>query len=81
MTDHHTRGMRLEFLPPYSPDYNPIEQGFSAMKAWIRRHRDYALNELSGIEGTDPLGMLLQAVYTAMTPDNIYGWYMDSGYI
>ena len=29
------QGMRLRYLPPYSPNFNPIEQGFSAMKAWI----------------------------------------------
>ena len=35
--------MRLEFLPPYSPDFNPIEEGFSAMKAQLRRDRDYVV--------------------------------------
>jgi transposase len=29
--------MRLVYLPAYSPDFNPIEEGFSAMKAWIPR--------------------------------------------
>ena len=29
-------GVRLEYLPPYSPDYNPIEESFSALKAWMR---------------------------------------------
>ena len=31
-------GVRVEFLPPYSPDLNPIEEAFSSIKAWIRRH-------------------------------------------
>jgi transposase len=35
-------GVRLEYLPPYSPDYNPIEKSFSALKAWIRRNRALA---------------------------------------
>jgi transposase len=26
----------LIFLPPYSPDYNPIEQAFSSIKAFLR---------------------------------------------
>ncbi|MFC0500603.1 transposase [Asaia krungthepensis] len=30
-------GARLLFLPPYSPDFNPIETIFAKMKAWIRR--------------------------------------------
>ena len=29
----------LEFLPPYSPDFNSIKESFSALKAWIRRNR------------------------------------------
>src|SRR6267154_3269076 len=33
------RGMHLVFLPAYSPDLNPIEEAFSAIKAWIRRNR------------------------------------------
>ena len=31
-------GVKLEYLPPYSPDYNPIEESFSKLKAWIRRN-------------------------------------------
>ncbi|KAG2048211.1 hypothetical protein BDR06DRAFT_830940, partial [Suillus hirtellus] len=26
------------FLPPYSPDLNPIKEAFSQIKAWIRRN-------------------------------------------
>ncbi|VDC02747.1 unnamed protein product [Peniophora sp. CBMAI 1063] len=40
------RGCRLVYLSPYSPDYNPLEEGFSAMKAWIRRNREYVLGRL-----------------------------------
>lgn len=29
-------GARLWFLPPYSPDLNPIEQTFSKIKHWMR---------------------------------------------
>jgi transposase len=29
-------GARLWFLPPYSPDLNPIEQAFSKIKHWMR---------------------------------------------
>lgn len=32
-------GCKLIFLPPYSPDFNPIEQYWSALKARIRRLR------------------------------------------
>jgi len=29
-------GARLRFLPPYSPDLNPIEQAFAKIKHWMR---------------------------------------------
>ena len=31
-------GVLLVFLPPYSPDYNPIEAAFKDLKAWIKRN-------------------------------------------
>ena len=33
-----TYGVRLLYLPPYSPRYNPIELTFSVLKSWIRRN-------------------------------------------
>jgi transposase len=30
-------GARLRYLPQYSPDFNPIEQGFSKVKAHLRK--------------------------------------------
>lgn len=30
-------GVKLLYLPPYSPDFNPIELTFNTLKAWIRR--------------------------------------------
>jgi len=39
-------GVLLIYLPPYSPDFNPIELSFSALKAWMRRNRELA-NEFS----------------------------------
>ena len=37
-------GVRLEYLPPYSPDFNPIEEAFAELKAWIKKN--YALMEV-----------------------------------
>ena len=31
-------GVLLRFLPPYSPDFNPIEATFKDIKAWIKRN-------------------------------------------
>ena len=36
------KGVRLEFLPPYSPDLNPIEETFHELKAWMKKHRKLA---------------------------------------
>ena len=36
----HRRGCLVRHLPPYSPDYNPIELSFSVLKAWFRRNFD-----------------------------------------
>jgi transposase len=33
-------GCKLLFLPPYSPDLNPIEHVWANLKALIRRHKD-----------------------------------------
>lgn len=32
-------GHYLKKLLLYSPDYNPIEESFATLKAWIKRHR------------------------------------------
>ena len=32
-------GVILEYIPPYSPDLSPIEESFSALKAWMRKNR------------------------------------------
>ena len=29
-------GARLLYLPPYSPDFNPLERAFSKRKSWLR---------------------------------------------
>jgi len=31
------KGARLRFLPPYSPDFNPIEMAFAKLKALLRK--------------------------------------------
>lgn len=35
-------GGKVIYLPPYSPDFNPIETAFSSLKAWFKRYRDFA---------------------------------------
>lgn len=74
------RGVKLLFLPPYSCDFNPIEEGFSGVKAWIRRHQTETRVALSSKDYSDAERLLIRAVFNSFTQDNIRGWYRDCGY-
>ena len=39
-------GARLLYLPPYSPDFNPIKMAFSKLKAMLRKASARTINEL-----------------------------------
>ena len=39
-------GARLLFLPPYSPDFNPIENAFAKLKALLRKAAARTVDEL-----------------------------------
>ena len=56
------RGMRLLYLPSYSPDLNPIELSFSSIKGWLRANRDRVNQELVVEEG-NVYNALWQAVH------------------
>ncbi len=40
------RGASLRFLPPYSPDFNPIEQVFAKLKALLRKAAERSVDAL-----------------------------------
>lgn len=46
-----SHGCEVRYLPPYSPDFNPIELTFSVLKDWIRRHFDEAWPVYEGTFG------------------------------
>ena len=71
-------GMRLMFLPSYSPDLNPIELSFSSIKVWLRANRDEVNREMESENGT-VYNALWQAVYS-VTPEKARGWYKHCGY-
>lgn len=75
-----TSGMRLLYLSPYSPDFNPIEEAFSCVKAWIRNHRDDVLAEMEQGPTSCPYEILWEAVFTSITLDKVCGWFCDCGY-
>ncbi|KAF8837047.1 hypothetical protein BDN67DRAFT_909939, partial [Paxillus ammoniavirescens] len=59
----------LIYLPPYSPDYNPIEQAFSVIKAYLRRHL------------TDRTLMGIVRACQSIMPVHAEGYFRASGYI
>ena len=47
----HDAGVKLLYLPPYSPDLNPIEEFFAELKAFIKRNwKEYAENSAQGFD-------------------------------
>lgn len=72
-------GMHLVYLP----DFNPVEEGFSLMKAWLKRNCDFTLSKFPNglLTSMDPFVMLWDAIYQTLTPQNIHGWYSNCGYV
>lgn len=50
-------GVRLEFLPPYSPDYNPIEESFAELKKWMKRTQSLVPLYIDNFGGYIELGI------------------------
>ena len=64
-------GARLLFLPPYSPDFNPIENAFSKLKALLRKAAARSIDEL-----WDVIGRSLDA----FTPAECANYFAAAGY-
>ena len=68
------KGCELIYLPPYSPDFNPIEQAFSKLKSYLRdacARSQRALMEvigeaLSTISTSDACGFFEHCGYRAV---------------
>jgi len=45
-------GAHLRFLPPYSPDFNPIELAFAKLKAFLRAARPRTFDHVSALVAT-----------------------------
>ena len=65
------RGARLEFLPPYSPDFNPIELGWSKVKTALRAAKARTLDEL-----VDAVAAALRSI----DPRDAQAWFAHCGY-
>jgi hypothetical protein len=80
--DYIYSGMRLIYLPPYSPDFNPIELAFSSIKAYLRVHADELQAAMTGRKADEPrvMAMLLRAMYS-VTPEKARAWFRKCGYL
>ena len=64
-------GARLLYLPPYSPDSNPIENAFSKLKALLRKAAERTL---------DGLWNRIGALIPALTPHESANFFAAAGY-
>jgi len=62
---------QLLYLPPYSPDFNPIEQAWSKVKQLLRAAKARTVPLLDDA---------VTAALAAITPDNAVGWFRHCGY-
>ena len=66
-----SRGATLIYLPPYSPDFSPIEECWSKVKAWLRKIKARTLEALD------------EAIVDALdqvTTSDAAGWFTHCGY-
>jgi transposase len=65
------RGRELLYLPPYSPDFNPIEKAFAKIKGLLRKAEARTREAL-----VETMGMAISAV----TAQDARGFFEHSGY-
>ena len=64
-------GAKLLYLPPYSPDFNPIENAFAKFKALLRKAAERTIDGL-----WSRIGELL----SAFTPAGCANYFAAAGY-
>lgn len=64
-------GAELHFLPPYSPDFNPIENAFAKLKAMLRKAAERTVEGL-----WDAIGRIIDT----FTPDECANYFAAAGY-
>ena len=64
-------GATLRYLPPYSPDLNPIEPAWSKLKGELRARQARSLDQLDAE---------LPHALDQITPSNAQGWFRHAGY-
>lgn len=64
-------GAKLLYLPPYSPDFNPIEKAFAKLKALLRK---------AAARTVDDLWAAIAEALKAFTPIECKNYFVSSGY-
>ena len=64
-------GATLLFLPPYSPDFNPIEQAFAKLKAYLRK---------AAARTVPALHAAIAEALDAFSPQECANYFTNSGY-
>lgn len=64
-------GAELRYLPPYSPDFNPIEMAFSKFKAFLKKAAARTL---------DALWDAITEALTRFTPQDCENYFKAAGY-
>ena len=64
-------GATLLFLPPYSPDFNPIENAFAKLKAMLRKAAERTVDGL-----WDAIGQIIDR----FTPQECTNYFVAAGY-
>ena len=64
-------GAELVFLPPYSPDFNPIENAFAKFKALLRK---------AAARTVDDLWNAIAQAIDAFTPKECANYFAAAGY-
>jgi transposase len=64
-------GARLLYLPPYSPDFSPIEECWSKIKAILRTKAARTLEHL---------WQAITEAFAAITSQDAQGWFTHAGY-
>lgn len=65
------RGAALDYLPPYSPDLNPIENGFAKLKAHMRK---------AAARTIDALEKAAASALKLFTEDECANFFLNAGY-
>jgi transposase len=65
------RGAHLRFLPPYSPDFNPIENAFAKLKAILRKAAARTIPDLWDT---------IRDALPQFTPDECANYFTTAGY-